>query len=586
MAYDYLSTYNSWRAQPELDAEIAEELEAIAGDDEGIRERFLVPLSFGTAGLRGIIGAGTGRMNIYMVRKTTQALCQVIHESGQAKRGVVIAYDSRRYSARFALEAALVLCGNGIPVSLFDSLRPVPVLSFAIRHLHAIAGIVITASHNPAVYNGYKVYWEDGAQMPPSEADAVMNIMEGLSDFDAAKIMTEVDALQQGLLRYINKDVDDPYSEKVKSLTLQPDLVARCAKDLRIIYTPVYGSGNIPVRRVLGELGYQVRVVEEQAEPNSAFPGMKAPNPQNIEVFDKAIAIAGQEGADLLLATDPDCDRLGVTYYADGEYKTMSGNQIGCFLLYYICARLQATGKLPANGMVVKTIVSTEMARAIAEYYGAELVEVLTGFKFIAEQIKLHDETGEKSFLFGFEESFGYLSGTFVRDKDAVIAAMLMSEAATYYKEQGLTIHSAMEEMYQRFGYYVEETIDTALDGVAGLAQVPVVMANVRSNSPTSLGDAQVLAVRDYNAGTRQVTDFGKQMKVSEDASCMALPQTNAVYYELERGGWVCVRPSGTEPKIKNYLAVRAETEAQARQAMDALRSDYAVWMAAMKPGQ
>ena len=584
MAYNYQATYKAWLAHPHDDAEIAQELAAMQGDDAAIQEAFAAPLSFGTAGLRGHIGAGTGRMNTYTVGKVTQGLAEVVLGSGQAHRGVVVAYDSRRYSSRFALEAALTLCGNGIPVMLFDSLRPVPVLSFAIRRLHAIAGIVITASHNPAIYNGYKVYWEDGAQMPPDEADAVMETMNALPDFGAVKTIPEKQALADGFLRYIGPEIDDPYTQHVKALTLRMDVVKRMAGDLKIIYTPAFGAGNVPVRRVLSELGYTLRVVTEQADPNPDFPNLSAPNPQNMEVFQLAIAIAQQEGADILLATDPDCDRLGVAYRVGDDYHTMTGNQIGCFLLYYICQQMQSQEKLPPNALAVKTIVSTEMARAIAHAYGVELVEVLTGFKFIAEQIKLRDESGEKAFLFGFEESFGYLAGTFVRDKDAVIAAMLMAEAAAYYKAQNQTIGDALQAMYERFGYYTEETIDTVLEGLAGLRQIPVLMANVRAHAPTTLGGAAVLAIRDYQAGTRTITPAGRAAGLIEDASIMELPETNALYYELAQSGWVCVRPSGTEPKVKNYLAVRADTAPAAAQAMAALKTDYMAWIAAMRP--
>ena len=548
--------YKKWLADFGDDPHIGAELRAIGGDSEAVEDRFYRDLAFGTAGMRGVLGAGPNRMNAYVVRRATKALADYILQTpGGAQRGVAIAYDSRKYSDFFAMQAALTLCESGVKAYLFDSLRPVPVLSFTVRHLRCIAGIVITASHNPPEYNGYKVYWEDGGQMPPEQAGEVQKRIDKL-DFVSAKPMDRDKALAKGLLTMIPPEVDDAYVAAVKKLCVNPELAREMGDKLKIVYTPLHGSGNVPVRRVLRELGFtNVFVVPEQEKPDPAFPTVKLPNPEDPAAFTLALKLQAELGADAVFGTDPDCDRVGVAVKdAKGEARILTGNQIGCLLLHYILSQMHHRHELPENGAVVKSIVTTEMARAICKDFGVALFDVLTGFKFIAEEIQKFEEKGDYRFLFGFEESFGYLSGTDVRDKDGVNACMLIAEAAAWYKSRGMTLYDALSALMARYGHYGEKVASFTLTGEEGLREMGRIMAHMRKNPPAEFGGVPVLAVRDYKTGTR--IGEGKTEKLT-------LPESDVLYYELRDKAWVCVRPSGTEPKIKLYAGVVTDGDLQ-----------------------
>lgn len=555
----YREKYEAWLRDFAHDEEITKDLLAIASDEKEVEDRFYTELSFGTAGMRGVLGAGMNRMNRYTVRRATKGFADYINSGDPSykERGVVIAYDSRRMSPEFAKVAALVLCQEGIKVYLFDELRPVPILSFAVRHLHAIAGIVITASHNPPQYNGYKVYWEDGAQMPPEYADQVLACMSKYGYNDAIE-MDEQAAKAAGLLQIIGeKDVDDEYIARVKTLCVQPDLMKKASGDMKIVYTPLHGSGNKPVRRILKEIGIQnVLVVKEQELPDPNFSTIKVPNPEDPAAFKLAMELADKEDADCIFGTDPDCDRVGIAVKDDnGQYYLMSGNQIGCVLLYYILTSRKQLGTLPANGAVVKSVVSTELARVIADDFGMTTYDTLTGFKFIAEKIQQFEDTGAHTFVFGFEESYGFLSSTFVRDKDGVNASMLIAEAAVWAKTQGKTLYNILQEIYEKYGYFVEKVVSVTLPGKDGLSKMRDIMSNLRANTPSEIAGYKVLAVRDFIKGTRVCAEK------SED---MGMPKSDVLYFELEGGAWVCVRPSGTEPKIKLYVNTNANSASEA----------------------
>ncbi|MBQ8953050.1 MAG: phospho-sugar mutase [Clostridia bacterium] len=566
----YRETYETWLRDFRDDPETVKELEAIAGDEREIEDRFYTDLSFGTAGLRGVLGAGTNRMNAYNVRRATCALAKyILREPGQAERGVVIAYDSRRFSDTFAKQAALTLAARGVKAYLFESLRPVPELSFSVRHLHAIAGIVITASHNPRQYNGYKVYWEDGGQMPPERADQILALIHQTS-YQESTAMDEQEAKAKGLLTIIGKEVDDAYIACVKKLSISPELIREMGDKLKIVYTPLHGSGNIPVRRILKEIGFNhVTVVPEQELPDPDFPTVKVPNPEDPAALAMGLELQKKLGADVVFGTDPDCDRVGIAVL-DGEGKVhgLTGNQIGCLLLNYILDRRRALGTLPANAAAVKSIVSTELARAICEDYGCAMIDVLTGFKFIAEKIEQFETTGEHTFVFGFEESCGYLSGTQVRDKDGVNAAMLIAETAAYYKKQGMTLYDGLQALYRKYGCYDAKVTSFALAGKDGLAQMAGLMKSLRENAPADFDGVKVTAVRDYAAGTRRTAEGAVET--------LEQPQSNVLYYELKNRGWICVRPSGTEPKIKLYVNA-VSGSAQETEAMLTKLSDAAV---------
>jgi len=542
-----MELYRQWLKDFADDADTVADLKSIENDPKEIEDRFYRELEFGTAGMRGVLGAGTNRLNIYNVRRVTRAMAKYIltTENG-AEKGVAIGYDSRNMSDVFAKQAALVLAAAGVKVYLFESLRPVPVLSFTIRHLNCIAGIVITASHNPKQYNGYKAYWTDGGQMPP---ESVKGITDRLPETTYAESlpMDEQEAIAKGLLTYIGKDVDDAYIAAVKKLSVNPELAKEMGKDLKIVYTPLHGSGNIPVRRIFKEIGMEnVFVVPEQELPDGNFPTVRVPNPEEKDAFNLALAMQKELGADLCVGTDPDCDRVGIACMtADGTPRLLNGNQIGCVLLHYILSQKKERGELPENAAAVTTIVSTNMAAAIAKSFGCKMVEVLTGFKYIAEQIHIYETTGCNTFQFGFEESFGYLSGTDVRDKDGVNACMLIAEAACWYKKNfNKTLVDAIDMLYEQYGYYGDRVVSFVCPGKDGLETMQKLMTSLRENPPTEIGGAKVVALRDYQKSTRVEGD---------KTETLTLPKSNVLYFELENDAWVCVRPSGTEPKIKLY---------------------------------
>lgn len=549
----YKENYESWLNNEYFDEATRDELKSIAGDEKEIEERFYMDLEFGTAGLRGVIGAGTNRMNIYTVRKATQGLSNYIAKvNGQAK-GVAIAYDSRRMSPEFADEAALCLAANGIKAYVFESLRPTPELSYAVRKLGCIAGINITASHNPPEYNGYKVYWEDGAQITPPHDSGIMAEVRAVTDWADVKTMSLADAKASGMYQTIGADIDDPYMEELKKLVLHQDCIDKVGADMKIVYSPLHGTGNIPVRRVLKELGFKnVYVVPEQELPDGNFPTVSYPNPEAEEAFELGLALGKKVDADLILATDPDADRLGV-YVKDsktGEYHSLTGNMSGCLIGDYVIGQKKELFGLPEDGAFIRSIVSTNMADAIAAHYGIELIEVLTGFKFIGQKILEFETTGKGTYLFGMEESYGCLPGTYARDKDAIVASMVLCEAAAYYKTKDMTLWDAMLAMYDKYGYFKDDVTSMTLKGIEGLAKIQEIMNTLRENAPVEIGDYKVTVVRDYKQDT--VTDVA-----TGNVTPTGLPSSNVLYYEMTDDAWVCVRPSGTEPKVKFYLGVK-----------------------------
>ena len=550
---DYKEVYEQWLSNPYFDDATKEELKNIAEDDNEIKERFYMDLEFGTAGLRGIIGAGTNRMNIYVVRRATQGLANYIAKVDKKSQGVAIAYDSRHMSPEFAEEAALCLAANGIKAYIFESLRPTPELSFAVRHLGCAAGINVTASHNPPEYNGYKVYWEDGAQITPPHDSGIMGEVKSISDWNTVKTMDKAEAEKAGLFQVIGKEVDDAYMAELKKQVLHMDAIEAEGKKLKIVYTPLHGTGNIPARRILKELGFEnVYVVKEQELPDGDFPTVSYPNPEAAEAFELGLKLAKEVDADLVLATDPDADRLGVRVKdKNGEYHDLTGNMSGCLLANYEISQKKAiNGSLPEDGALIKTIVTTNLADAIAKGYGVKLIEVLTGFKFIGQQILGFEQSGKGSYLFGFEESYGCLIGTYARDKDAIVATMALCEAAAYYKTQGKTLWDAMIEMYEQFGYYKDAIQSVTMKGIEGLQKIQEIMNSLRQNPPAEFAGHKVTAVRDYKADT--ITDVA-----TGAVKPTGLPNSNVLYYELTDDAWVCVRPSGTEPKVKFYYGVK-----------------------------
>lgn len=548
-----LLKYKAWLENEYFDSSTRKELEALGDNPAEIEERFYKDLEFGTGGLRGIIGAGTNRMNIYTVRKASQGLANYVLKNAGAIRGkgIVIAYDSRHMSPEFALEAALTFAGNGIKTWVFNELRPTPQLSFAVRYLKAAAGIVVTASHNPRQYNGYKVYGEDGAQLSLDGSEAVLAEIEKISDITGVKPMDRSEAEKKGLLQVIGAEIDDAYMRSLHALAVNREAVAAVAENFKIIFTPLHGAGNKPVRRILEESGFKrVLVVKEQELPDPDFSTVRYPNPEERDAFKLAIELASKENADLIIGTDPDCDRVGVVVRnSKGEYVVLTGNQTGCLLMEYILSGKKAGNVLPPNGFTVKTIVTSELGRAISQNYGIELVEVLTGFKFIGEKIKELDEFGDRKYLFGFEESYGYLAGTAVRDKDGVVACMLICEMAAYYKTRGMSLYEGLEELFQKYGYYVEGITSFTLEGKEGIEKIECAMKSLRAGRPGRFNDCEVAAIRDYLQQERLDLGTGKK-------SALDLPQSNVLYYEMKDGSWFCIRPSGTEPKIKVYYGV------------------------------
>ena len=562
---DYREIYEQWLANPYFDEATKEELKGISEDENEIKERFYMDLEFGTAGLRGIIGAGTNRMNIYVVRRATQGLANYIAKVDKKAQGVAIAYDSRHMSPEFAEEAALCLAANGIKAYIFESLRPTPELSFAVRHLGCVSGINVTASHNPPEYNGYKVYWEDGAQITPPHDSGIMGEVKSISDWNTVKTMDKAEAEKAGLFQVIGKEVDDAYMAELKKQVIHMDAIEKEGKNLKIVYTPLHGTGNIPARRILKELGFEnVYVVKEQELPDGDFPTVSYPNPEAAEAFELGLKLAKEVDADLVLATDPDADRLGVRVKdKNGEYHDLTGNMSGCLLANYeLSQRKAVNGSLPEDGALIKTIVTTNLADAIAKGYGVNLIEVLTGFKFIGQQILGFENSGKGSYLFGFEESYGCLIGTYARDKDAIVATMALCEAAAYYKTQGKTLWDAMIEMYEQFGYYKDAIQSVTMNGIEGLQKIQEIMNSLRQNPPAEFAGHKVTAVRDYKADT--ITDV-----TTGAVKPTGLPNSNVLYYELTDDAWVCVRPSGTEPKVKFYYGVKGTSLADADEKSD-----------------
>ena len=547
----YKEKYNEWINSSLISEEIKNELRNIK-DEKEMEDRFYKDLDFGTGGLRGVIGAGTNRMNIYTVSKATQGFANYLNESFE-NPSVAVAYDSRNMSKEFATAASLTLCANGVKVYLYESLRPTPMLSFAVRHLNCQGGIVVTASHNPKQYNGYKVYDEFGGQVTDEKANKIITLVNNVSDFSMIKNISEEEALNKGLLVYIGEDVDKAYIEEVKNLTIRKELVKEKAKDLKIIYTPIHGTGNMPVRRVLSELGYSnVKVVKEQEEPNGNFPTAPYPNPEMPQVFELALEMAKQESPDIIFGTDPDGDRIGVVVKeGNGEFKVLTGNQTGLLLTHYILSALKESNKLPENGVVIKTIVTTEGARKIAEDFNVELMDVLTGFKYIGEKIREFRESGDKKYLFGFEESYGYLAGEFVRDKDAVIASMLIAEMTLYYKEQGMSLYEALIKLYEKYGFFKETLISIELEGKEGQEKIASCIDGLRNSNIDTVDGVKVVTKLDYKLSVEETNGVKSEIK---------LPKSNVLKYILEDGSSFVVRPSGTEPKMKIYLAVKGNS--------------------------
>ena len=564
---DYMKIYQEWLSNPYFDEATKEELRAIEGNENEIKERFYMDLEFGTAGLRGIIGAGINRMNIYVVRRATQGLANYIIKQGAADKGVAIAYDSRHMSPEFAMEAAMTLAANGIKAYKFESLRPTPELSFAVRELGCVAGINITASHNPPEYNGYKVYWEDGAQFTPPHDKGVTEEVLAIEDLSTVKTTDEASATAAGLYQVIGQEIDDKYIAQVKAQVVNQKAIDEMQDQITIVYTPLHGTGNIPARRVMKEIGFtHVYVVPEQELPNGDFPTVSYPNPEAKEAFELGLKLAKEKDADLVLATDPDADRLGV-YVKDtksGEYIPLTGKMSGSLLCEYVLSQKQAAGKIPADGQVVKSIVSTNLIDAVAKSYGAELIEVLTGFKWIGKQILKNETTGHGTYLFGMEESYGCLIGTYARDKDAISATAALCEAAAYYKQKGMTLWDAMIAMYEKYGYYKDAVKAIGLSGIEGLAKIQSIMETLRNNTPTEVGGYKVTSARDYKLDTI------KDMATGE-VKPTGLPSSNVLYYDLEDGAWICVRPSGTEPKIKFYFGVKGTSLEDAEEKENAL---------------
>lgn len=557
----YKEEYLKWLNSGKLDREDYDRLKEMENDESQIKECFYQNLAFGTGGLRGILGLGTNRMNKYVVRRATQGIANYIVKHGEdlKSRGVAIAYDSRHFSAEFALETALTLCANGIKAYLFDELRPTPELSFAIRHLHTIAGVVITASHNPSNYNGYKAYWEDGGQLPPAVSDKVLEEINGLDVF-SAKTMKREDAEKSGLLTIIGEEVDKAYIDAVYTQAINPDVVKEVGDTFKLVYTPIHGSGNKPVRAILKKAGFKhVIVVKEQELPDGSFPTVKSPNPENKECFTKAIELAKENDVSLIIGTDPDADRMGIMLRnSEGEYIPMTGNQVGALLTDYIISAKKERGVLPKNGAVISTIVSTKMARVMTESYGMKYIETLTGFKFIGEKIHEFETTGSNEFLLGFEESYGYLVGTHARDKDSVVASMLIAEMAAYYSKKGKTLYDVMQELYKKYGGFAEETVSITMEGSEGIAKIKAIMDDLRNNKPKSFGTFKVTAIRDYKTGIKYNLSDNTEEKLT-------LPKSDVLYFELTDGASFVARPSGTEPKIKLYYLIQSETENSAK---------------------
>ena len=566
---DYRAEYEKWCTDSYFDEDTKAELKAIANDEKEIEDRFYRTLEFGTAGLRGVIGAGTNRMNIYTVRQATQGLANYIISQGGQEKGVVIAHDSRNMHDEFTDATALCLAANGIKTYVFKDLRPVPMLSFAVRTLGTLAGVVITASHNPREYNGYKVYWSDGAQVTPPHDTNIMAEVGKVTSFDMVKTMDKDAAIAAGLYNIVDDSVDEAYFAELRKLSIHPEVIKEMAKNIKIVYTPFHGSGLLPVQRVLSDLGFEEVYIEpQQAIADGDFPTCPYPNPENEKAWELALKLAKEKDADIVLATDPDADRLGV-YCKDtktGEYVTFTGNMSAMLIAEYILSQKKSNGTMPANPVLLESVVSTDLAKAIATAYDVELIEVLTGFKYIGEQILSFEKTGDKNYVFGFEESYGCLPGTYARDKDAPAAVVMLCEVAAFLKSQGKTLWDGMIDIYEKYGYYKEDITTLELKGIDGAAQIQSIMAGARENVPAKFGDYEVLAVRDYKADTR------KDMKTGV-VEPTGLPSSNVLYYELNDNAWCCVRPSGTEPKIKFYFGVKGTSLQDSNEKLEALKT-------------
>ena len=550
------TTYETWGNFEDLETNLKEELVSLAENEKMLEDAFYAPLEFGTAGMRGVLGVGVNRMNIYTVRQATEGLAQFMDSLGEEtkKRGVAIAFDSRHQSPEFAMEAAKTLGAHGIPSYVFESLRPTPELSFAVRFKNAYAGIMITASHNPAEYNGYKVYGEDGGQMPPKEADALTEYVRGIKNSLTIDVLSEEDLKKSNLLTILGEDVDAPYLELVKTVTVNSDLVKEMSKEMKLVFTPLHGTGQMLGERALKNAGFaSISVVPEQAIPDPNFPTIKSPNPEEHSAFEYAIRLGEKENADVLVATDPDADRLGIAVKVPaGHYEVLSGNQIASLMLHYLLTAQKEAGTLPSNGVVLKSIVSSELATAIAKSFSIKMVDVLTGFKFIAEKIKQYEMDHTQTFLFGFEESYGYLVKPFVRDKDAIQALVLVAEVAAFYKKQGKTMYDGLQDIYATYGYYEEKTISVTLAGIEGSAKIKALMAKFREEAPIEFAGISVASMEDFDASQRIYSD-GKVETID-------MPAANVLKYSLADGSWIAIRPSGTEPKIKFYIAAVASS--------------------------
>ena len=567
---NYLEEYKKWCENPMFDEETKKELLSIKDDEKEIEDRFYKELEFGTAGLRGVIGIGTNRMNKYTVGKATQGLANYILEQGTQDKGVAISYDSRKMSDEFSLQTALILNANGIKTYLFESLRPVPELSFAVRELGCTAGIMITASHNPPKYNGYKVYWDDGSQIIAPRDKEIINKVRAITDFNEIKTISKEEAIQKGLFNLIGKEMDDKYIEVLKNHILNPEIVKEQGKDLKIVYTPLHGTGNTIVERLLGELGFKnVYVVPEQEKPDGNFPTVDYPNPEDRKAFKLALELAKKVDADVVLATDPDADRLGI-FAKDtktGEYMSYTGNMSALLIAEYRISQMKEKNILPTDGLFITTIVSSDLAKAIAKYYNLEVAEVLTGFKNIGAVMKKAEETKSNTYVFGFEESYGCLIGDYARDKDGIAAVMSLCEAAAYYRAQGITLWDQMNNIYEKYGYYKEDQVSIVLEGAEGAEQIKEMMTNMRNKDVVQIGDYKVLTFKDIHK------DYVKDMLTGEESKT-GLPKSNVLYYALEEDSWCAVRPSGTEPKIKLYFGVKGKDETSAIEALENLKTE------------
>ncbi len=569
----YREQFEFWLNDDYFDAKTKEELLAIRNDEKEVEDRFYKDLEFGTGGLRGVIGAGSNRMNIYTVRKASQGLANYVLKHNGADRGVAISYDNRRMSPEFADDTALCLAANGIKTYVFDALRPTPELSFALRTLKCIAGVMVTASHNPPEYNGYKVYWEDGAQVTPPHDVNIIGEVNAITDYHTMKTMDKKEAIEKGLYNVIGKEIDDLYMVELKKQIIHPEVIAKVAEDIKIVYTPFHGTGNVPVRRVLSELGFKnVYVVPEQELPDPDFTTLEYPNPEDPKAFTYALALAKEKSADIVMATDPDADRLGI-YALDtksGEYVPFTGNMSGMLIAEYILREKAATGAMPENPALVTTIVTTNLAKAICANYGVKEIETLTGFKYIGEQIKIFEETGCNNYVFGLEESYGCLAGTHARDKDAIVAVMCLCEVASFCKVNGMTLWDMMIDVYEKYGYYKETQYAISKKGKEGLEEIAAMMEKLRTNPPTEFGAWKVREFRDYKK------DYRKNYETGEEGTT-GLPSSNVLYFDLTDDAWCCARPSGTEPKIKFYMGIKGtgleDAETKLNALTDALKS-------------